>query len=85
MARLFVTGFEGVSTGVMSVKVTFDDPIAQGYQHFEIPNVPYNPASSTSVRQQIQDSLVPLVNARMFEVSMDQYATLIASDIEYVI
>jgi hypothetical protein len=81
MARYFITGFSGGSGGNFGVTGQLIDHSIEVDMGLSVDNIPTDPAASTSVRQQIQDGLVPALNAQL-----PSYLelTLIASDIEFV-
>lgn len=80
MAKLFVTGFSPDGKGAVTCIGFYHDSTTDTYANITMNNIIYNPAISTSVRQQIQDSLATKFN----ESYAGQFPAVIASDIEYV-
>lgn len=82
MARLFITGFATQGPSVIGVVGFVHDAAQDIYIGLTIDNIPIDTASSTPVRQQVQDGMVVAANAQL--VASNVPLTLIASDIEYV-
>lgn len=82
MARLFITGFATQGSGVIGVVGFVHDAARDIYIGLTIDNIPIDTASSTSVRQQVQDGMVAAANAQLVASAVD--LVLIASDVEYV-
>ena len=82
MARLFITGFVPQGDCVVGIQGFVSDRAAGIYQQLTIDNIPFDPSSSLSARQQVQDAMVQHANDLF--VAMNIPLTIIASDIEYV-
>lgn len=82
MARLFITGFVGQGDCVLGVQGFVSDRAAGIYTPLTIDNITFDPQSSISARQQLQDAMVQHANDLF--VAMNIPLTIMASDIEYV-
>lgn len=83
MARMFITGFRPNSQFAIGLTGFYHDVASGAYSGVDIDNIPYDPTLSTTVRQQVLDSMVPYMNQRLIDMNITA-APLIASDIEIV-
>ena len=82
MARYFIHSVFGGAGGFFSVNGQVLDKDADIDTGFSVDRLYVDPAVSTSARQQIQDQLVPAVNAQLANSQIP--LVFIASDIEWV-
>lgn len=84
MARAFITGFQPVAKGFLSVLGFVENTVTNGYVVFNADTVPYDVTSSVSVRQQIQENAPAHVNAKLTADGHADEATLNPSDFEFI-
>ena len=82
MARYFIHSVSGGAGGFFSVNGQVLDADAGVDTGFSVDRLFVDPALTASARQQIQDQLVPAVNAQL--VNSQIPLVFIASDIEWV-
>lgn len=80
MAKLFITGFGAHTTNTLRVIGFYTDTTTGQYETIDLAGLVFDPNIATSVRQQLQDNLVPEFN----QTFAGRIPAIIASDIEYV-
>jgi len=85
MARVFITSVYPVSKGIIGMIGFLDNRLTDRFLSVNADQVPYDPASATSIRQQVLDQSAVQINAALTLAGYPEEANIVPADIEWVI
>jgi hypothetical protein len=85
MSKVIVTGFNPNEKGFLKIVGFLDNHETGGYTPFVSDNVAYDMTLATSMRQQVLDNAPARINEAITNMGFPAEATIVPSDIEYLV